>query len=94
MQKVDAQAVAAIRARRCIPDLKLEALRRLTVQIVTARGRPSREALTAFIEAGYGEAQILEVVFGVGLKTIASYVNHIGGTKLDDVFAPFAWSKP
>lgn len=94
MQKVDAQAVEAIRTGNPIPDPKLEALRRLTAEIVTTRGYPSRDAIAAFDAAGYGEAQMLEVIFGVGLKTIANYINHIAGTQLDDAFAQVAWSNP
>jgi AhpD family alkylhydroperoxidase len=93
MQKVPDQVVQAIRQGRPIADRKLEALRRLTAAVVGARGWPSEEDLGAFLSAGYGKQQVLEVVLGVGMKTLSNYTNHIAGTPLDHAFAGAAWSR-
>lgn len=94
MQKVPEAVVAAIRNNTAIPDAKLEALRRFTAAVVATRGWPSAADTAAFTEAGYGRQQALEVVLGVGLKTLSNYMNHIAQTPLDAAFAKAAWSKP
>lgn len=94
MQKVPEAVVQAIRGGTPVPDPKLEALRRLTVSVVTTHGWPGEAELAAFHAAGYRSAQVLEVILGVGFKTLSNYVNHIAETPLDDAFAGTAWKKP
>jgi uncharacterized peroxidase-related enzyme len=91
MQNVDADVVEAIRNGKPIKDGKLEALRRFAVQVVTTRGWPSDEAKQAFHDAGYSEAQTLEVILGVGMKTLSNDTNHAAETPLDDAFSDAAW---
>lgn len=94
MQKVPDEIVQAVRDGRPIADPKLEALRRLTSAVVVSRGWPNEADIAAFHRAGYGHAQVLEVILGIGLKTFANYVNHITGTPLDKTFSKVAWKKP
>lgn len=91
MQNVDADVVEAIRNGKPIKDNKLEALRRFAVEVVTTRGWPSDEAKAAFHDAGYSEAQVLEVILGVGMKTLSNYTNHAADTPLDGAFSDAAW---
>lgn len=93
MQKVPADVVASVRSGGPIGDRKLEALRAFAAAVVESRGRPSEAQTKAFLAAGYERRQILEVVLGVGLKTMSNYTNHIAGTPLDGAFGPAAWSK-
>lgn len=93
MQKVPQAVVSAIRDGRLIPDAKLEALRAFTAAVVNSRGLPSDADTAAFLAAGYSRTQILEVVLGVGVKTLSNYTNHAADTPLDQAFAPAAWSK-
>ena len=93
MQKVPDDAVQAIRDSRPIADKKLESLRRFTAAVVTSRGWPSDADTEAFRDAGYGKQQALEVVLGVGMKTLSNYMNHIADTPLDQAFGKAAWSK-
>lgn len=93
MQKVPQDVIAALRSGGPIPNTRLEALRLLTRAIVVDRGRPSEAALDQFFAAGFTQEQVLEVVLGVGLKTISNYTNHISDTPLDGAFAPVAWKK-
>lgn len=88
---VSAEVVEAIRNGREMSDPKLEALRRFTAQLVQTRGWPSAAVKQQFLEAGYSEAQALEVVLGVGMKTLSNYTNHLAGTELDEQFAAAAW---
>lgn len=93
MQKVPPEVVDAIRRGVAIADPKLEALRRFVAAIVNSRGWPSQQDIEAFVAAGYGRQQILEVVLGIGFKTLSNYTNHISETPLDAAFAPATWSK-
>lgn len=94
MQKVPADVVESIRDDKPIADEKLEALREFTTTVVEHRGRLSVEDTGNFLAAGYGKAQILEVVLGVAMKTISNYTNHIAKTELDPAFAEFSWQGP
>jgi uncharacterized peroxidase-related enzyme len=94
MSKVPSDVVQAIRAGNPIADPKLEALRQLASEIVTTRGWPRQETLRRFLAAGYTQANVLEVVLGVGLKTLSNYTNHLAATPLDGAFASAAWTSP
>lgn len=93
MQKVPDAIVHAIRDGSPIADPKLEALRRLTVSIVQSRGWPATAELEAFLDAGYTQAKVLEVVLGVAAKTLSNYTNHLTDTPLDRAFTKAAWAK-
>lgn len=93
MQKVPSDVVNAIRDGEKIADRKLEAIRSLAASITTTRGWPDDAVLTEFFSVGYGPQQVLEVILGVGLKTISNYTTHLAGTKLDDQFQAVAWKK-
>ena len=90
--RVPAAVVDAIRDGRTVEDERLGALREFTTEMVATRGRPSQEALEAFLKAGYTREQALAVVLAVAVKTISNYTNHLFHTPLDPVFAGRAWS--
>lgn len=92
MQNVPKEVVASLRNRQPIADAKLEALRRFVEEVVETRGWPSEATRKRFFEAGYSEAQALEVLLGIGQKTLSNYMNHFAGTPLDEQFAPAAWA--
>lgn len=94
MKKVPDDVVQALREGTPISDSKLEALRYLTSSIVKTRGYPSKEALKAFTDAGYGQAQLVEILIGIATKTFTNYLNHIVDTPLDEAFASTKWEKP
>ena len=87
MRKVPVDVVRAVRDGQPVADKKLEALRRFTGSVVASRGWPSDADTKVFFDAGYGRAQILEVVLGIGVKTLSNYTNHIADTPLDEAFA-------
>ncbi|MGH7535022.1 MAG: carboxymuconolactone decarboxylase family protein [Gemmatimonadales bacterium] len=91
--KVPPAILAAVRNEEQVSDPKLEALVRLTRALVRERGRVPESDIEAFLRAGYDQEQLLEVIVGVGLKTIANYVNHIAETPLDPAFAGQEWRK-
>lgn len=91
-QNVDAGIVAAIRNDEPLDDSRLEALRRFVVAVNEKRGWLDDADVGAFLDAGYDRRRILEVLLGVGMKTISNYTNHIAGTPLDEAFADEAWA--
>lgn len=87
MQRVPAAVIAAARDGRPIEDARLEALRCFATVVTARRGHPTAQETDAFRAVGYSDQQVLEVVLGVGMKTLSNYTNHIAGTPIDAVFA-------
>ncbi len=74
---------------RPLSDPRLEALRRFVETVVAERGLVSEAGLEVFFAAGFTKAQVLEVVFGVALKTLTNYANHIAKPPVNQQFAAF-----
>ena len=91
-QKLDQTVIAAVRAGGPIAEARLEALRAFAVAVVRERGWVSDAEVQRFLDAGWTRAAVLEVVLGVGLKTISNYVNHIAGTPVDAAFRANAFT--
>lgn len=85
--KVPPEVVAAIREDHSIPDKKLEGLRHFINTMLEKQGRPNERDLQAFYETGYTQANVLEVILGIGLNTLSNYTNHIANTPLDKAYA-------
>ena len=91
---VPAAGTDAIRAGKPIAEPKLEALAKFTRVIFASRGLPSQTQVAAFLAAGYGERQILEIVLALAVKTLSNYANHLFHTPLDPVFEGRRWADP
>lgn len=89
---VPAAIIEALREGKELPDDRLQALRALVRSLVVDRGRPKREVLKSFHEAGYGEEHLLEAIVGVAMKTLSNYVNHVAETPLDEAFESAKWT--
>jgi uncharacterized peroxidase-related enzyme len=94
MEGVPPDVVGAVRDGVPTGDARLDALARFTRSVVQERGWVGDADLKAFLAAGFTKAQALEVVLGVGLKTISNYVNHIASTPVDDAFQAQTWTRP
>ena len=94
MDAVPDDIIEALRNGTPISDLKLEALRTFTAQMVNKRGWVSDEEIQAFLDAGFTQRHILEVIVGLSHKVISNYTNHVAKTPVDRVFRTFAWEKP
>jgi uncharacterized peroxidase-related enzyme len=92
--KVPREATDAIRSGRAIADPKLRALADLARAIVATRGRPTAEDVKPFLDAGYTERQILEIVLALSVKIISNYVNHLFETPVDAQFKAREWKAP
>ncbi len=93
MSKVPTEVTDAIRNGEEIADTKLRALSEFTKVMFESRGSPSRQEAQAFLEAGFQEKQILEIILVLAVKTLSNYANHIFQTSLDDAFSSRKWNK-
>jgi len=91
--QVPAEVIEALREGKPLPDEKLEALRSFTAKMLQKRGWVDEQDLRAFLDAGYTQANVLEVILGIGMKTLSNYTNHIAEPPLDKAFAPKEWKK-
>lgn len=73
---------------------RLAALSRFTRRLVRERGWVGGEPLDAFLEAGFEQRHVFEVLVGVTMKTLSNYTNHMAETPLDGPLKKFEWSGP
>lgn len=92
MHKVDAGLVEALRAERAPGDPKLAALADFTRVAASTTGRVSEAELGAFFAAGYTQAQALDVILGITVKTLSNAVDHLTHPALDQAFSGAAWN--
>ncbi|WP_295651843.1 carboxymuconolactone decarboxylase family protein [uncultured Mucilaginibacter sp.] len=64
-------------------DAKLDALVKLTKSITLNRGRADEDLVEAFFDAGYTEANLVDVVIVVGDKIISNYIHNLTGFEID-----------
>lgn len=91
MQNVDSSVVQAIRDDQPILDKKLEALRQFTKLLIDNRGRVNDSQMQQFLDVGYTQSQMLDILVGIAQKTLSNFTNHIAKTPLDDEFSEVAW---
>lgn len=83
--------ISAIRSGEALNNKKLNALVKLTSDIVTKRGIPDHASVANFFNEGYTKEQLLELITAVATKTLANYSNHFMQTELDVVFEDRVW---
>ena len=64
-------------------DQKADAAVRFAVKVVNARGHVSDPDIKAVKDAGYSDAQVIEIVLHVALNTLTNYVNEMAKTEID-----------
>jgi len=84
--------VDALRTGARLSDPKHEALRRFTSHMVRTRGWAEPAEIGALLAAGYTQQTILDVILGIGQKTLSNYTNHIADTPVDKPFQSEEWS--
>ncbi|WP_424986111.1 carboxymuconolactone decarboxylase family protein [Microbulbifer sp. S227A] len=93
MMKVDDAITEALRNETPLPTPRLEALRSFTLKLVRERGFVSDADVQAFLDAGFTQRNILEVILGYSQKIMSNYTNHLAKTPVDKVFEKYAWSR-
>ena len=64
-------------------DTKADAAVRFAVKLVEARGHVTDTDIKAVKDAGYNDAQLIEIVLHVALNTLTNYVNEVAKTEID-----------
>jgi len=80
--KLDDAEMAANR-RGGSTDVRADAAVRFARQVMERRGHVSDAELRAVRDAGYGDAQIIEIVQHVALNSWTNYVNNVAQTAID-----------
>ena len=79
---LDADEIAA-NLRGESADAAAAAALRFARRILETRGRVSDDELRDVRAAGYGNAEITEIVAAVALNVFTNYFNHVAGTEVD-----------
>ena len=69
-------------------DAKLDALAQFTLAVVENRGKAPEAAKEAFFNAGYTEANLIDVVVVIGDKTISNFIHNLADFAIDFPLAP------
>jgi uncharacterized peroxidase-related enzyme len=64
-------------------DPKADAAVRFAVKVVNLRGHVTDADVSAVKAAGFGDAEIVEIVLHTALNTLTNYVNEVAGTAID-----------
>ena len=83
---VPGEAIVAIESGQPLSDPRLNALVNLTRELVARRGHVAQHVIDAFFEAGYSKDKLLEVLIGIGLKTVSNYFAHVSPVEIDAQF--------
>lgn len=83
----------ALRNETPLADGKLEALRAFTLAVVRKRGAVDSDEVQTFIDAGYTQRQVLEIILILSQKIMSNYINSIAETPVDAPFKKFDWTK-
>jgi alkylhydroperoxidase family enzyme len=94
MMKLPSAYIEGLREGLPLPDAKHEALRTFTRELIEHRGHIGDQRLQAFLDAGYGRKQALEVLVGLSAKLLSNFTNALAHTNLDAVSVPFVWTHP
>ena len=77
------EQVIEIRRGTAAFNAKLDALAKFTASVVENRGHAAQAAKDAFFEAGYNEANMIDVVIVIGDKIISNYIHNLAGFEID-----------
>lgn len=94
MSHVPANVLDAIRTGKAIADPRLAALHQFAILMVQKRGMPSPADVNAFLQQGFTERHVLEIILAIAVKTLSNYTNHVFHTPVDAAFTSFAWETP
>ena len=83
MAKLDRDAIDAVREGRPAEDTKLEALRCFVEEVMETRGKVSEQTINQFLDTGYNETQVMELMIGLAMKTLSNTFARMFGTPLE-----------
>ncbi len=88
---VPQDTLKALREGTEIPDERLAALSHFTRVMFQTRGKPAPDDVQNFLDAGFDEAHIMQIVLALAVKTLSNYSNHVNQPELDQAFSGHQW---
>lgn len=88
--KMPEDLVRALRHTQALSDPKLNTLARFTLSVIDHKGQVSDAELREFLDAGYTQANVLDVVLGVSLSTLCNYANNVAHTPINPELREYA----
>jgi uncharacterized peroxidase-related enzyme len=82
--------IQALRNTNALNDPKLNALAQFTLAVIDLKGQVADDELKDFLDAGYTQANALEVVLGVSLATLCNYANNLAKTPINPELQAYA----
>lgn len=89
---VSAGDVEAIRTGKLPSVANFAALSGMAKGLIEKRGNVSEADIERFTAAGYSETQILEVITGIGISTLAATTGNMARTPVEDRFKAQIWA--
>lgn len=77
------EQILEIRTGKAPFDAKVDALARFTAAVVEHRGKATAETIDTFYQAGYSEANMIDVVMVIGDKIISNYIHNLTHLEID-----------
>ncbi len=81
--------IAKLQQRGQTDDPRIDALVNFVRSIIVSRGAVSTGEFENFINAGFQQAQALEVVLGVSLATLCNFTNNLAKNDINDQLQAF-----
>lgn len=83
MNGLTEEQILEIRGGSASFDAKTDALAKFTKAVVEGKGKVSQENKESFFNAGYDEANLIDVIMVVGDKIISNYIHNITDFAID-----------
>lgn len=78
------ETIKALRDEEALADPRLDALATFARRVVENRGHVPWSDIGAFLDAGYTQQHVLDLVACVAQSVLANYTNHIARVQLDE----------
>lgn len=93
MSSVSEPVLQALRDGKSLSTVNLRILNEFVKHLLETGGRPQQEQVERFVQAGYQEKYILEILLAMAVKLLSNYRNHLFETPLDNAFSNYVWSE-
>lgn len=91
---VDKGTISALREGRSPENRKDAALADFAQAVVHERGWVGESRVREFLDAGFTQANVMDVLTAVAMKTLSNYSNHLTDPALNPELEPFDWQPP
>jgi AhpD family alkylhydroperoxidase len=91
LQGIPGEYVEAMRNDLPLSDPKLEILNQFTRSLVKNRGQVSPQLFRALLAVGYTQADVVNIILGVSLKTFSNLTSILMKLPLDNAFKKNVW---